>query len=104
MREIDELLRHRPGMGTLADQAEALRARLAAEHGAGVLGASALTAAELRLLPMLTTHLSYPEIGAQMYLSRCTIKAQAMSIYRKLGANSRSQAISQARQLALLDG
>jgi LuxR family maltose regulon positive regulatory protein len=104
MAEVDELLRRRPDLGTLPGQAEKLRARLATERGSSVLGASALTAAELRLLPMLTTHLSYPEIGAQMYLSRHTIKAQATSIYRKLGADSRSRAVTQARKLGLLDG
>jgi hypothetical protein len=47
MREIDEVLRRRPGLETLADQAQALRDQLAAERGASVPGASALTAAEL---------------------------------------------------------
>jgi DNA-binding NarL/FixJ family response regulator len=46
---------------------------------------SALTAAELRLLPLLPTHWSFPQIAAEMALSRSTIKSQAMSIYRKLG-------------------
>ena len=44
------------------------------------LGASALTTAELRLLPMLSTHLSFPEIAGEMFLSRHTVKAEAMSI------------------------
>ena len=52
-----------------------------------VLGASALTTAELRLLPMLSTHLSFPEIAEEMFLSRHTVKAEAMSIYRKLGVS-----------------
>jgi hypothetical protein len=69
MREIDEVLRRRPGLGTLADQARALRDQLAAERGSNTPGASALTAAELRLLPMLCTHLSFPEIAAEMFLS-----------------------------------
>ena len=69
MREVDELLRRRPGLGTLAAQARVLRARLAEEHGSSAAGASALTAAELRLLPLLSTHLSFPEIAAQMFLS-----------------------------------
>jgi LuxR family transcriptional regulator, maltose regulon positive regulatory protein len=104
MREVDELLRRRPGLGTLAGQAEALRARLAEEHGSGAPGASALTAAELRLLPLLSTHLSFPEIAAQMFLSRNTIKSQAISIYHKLGASSRSQAVVRSRELGLLEG
>jgi DNA-binding CsgD family transcriptional regulator len=34
-----------------------------------------------------------------MFLSRNTIKSQANSIYRKLGASSRSQAITLSREL-----
>ena len=48
----------------------------------------------------LSTHLSFPEIAAEMFLSRTTIKSQAMSIYRKLGASSRSQAVARSRELA----
>ena len=104
MREVDELLRRRPGLGTLAGEAKALRARLAKERGSGAAGASALTAAELRLLPMLSTHLSFPEIAGELFLSGNTIKSQAISIYRKLGAVSRSQAVTRSRELGLLEG
>jgi LuxR family maltose regulon positive regulatory protein len=103
MREIDEILRRRPHLGVLVQQAQELRARLAAE-GSSPVTASSLTAAELRLLPMLSTHLPAPEIAAEMYLSLHTIKAQARSIYRKLDANSRSQAVARARELGLLEG
>ena len=104
MREIDDLLKRRPGLGTLAGEAGALRAQLSRERGSSVPGASALTAAELRLLPLLSTHLSFPEIAGEMFLSRHTIKSQAMSIYRKLGASSRSQAVARSRELGLLEG
>jgi DNA-binding CsgD family transcriptional regulator len=67
-------------------------------------GTGSLTAAELRLLPMLSTHLTVAEIAAEMYLSRHTIKAQGRSIYRKLDASSRSQAVARARELGLLEG
>jgi LuxR family transcriptional regulator, maltose regulon positive regulatory protein len=104
MRELDELLRRRPDLGNLAGAAEALRASLADQRGPSAAGASALTAAELRLLPLLSTHLSFPEIGAELFLSRNTVKSQAHSIYRKLGGSSRSQAITRARELGLLEG
>ena len=52
----------------------------------------------------LSTHLSFPEIAAEMFLSRTTIKSQAISIYRKLGASSRSQAVARSRELGLLKG
>jgi LuxR family transcriptional regulator, maltose regulon positive regulatory protein len=104
MREVDELLRRRPGLGTLAGEAQTLRAQLAKERDSSVPGASALTGAELRLLPLLSTHLSFPEIAGEMFLSRHTVKSQAISIYRKLGACSRSQAIVRSRELGLLEG
>jgi len=103
MREIDELLRRRPDLGNLAGEAHELRARLSKERGSSVPGASALTGAELRLLPLLCTHLSFPEIAAQMFLSRNTIKSEANSLYRKLGASTRSQAVTRAHELGLLD-
>ena len=104
LREVGDLLKRRPGLGTLAGEAEALRAQLSKERGSSVPGASALTAAELRLLPLLSTHLSFPEIAEEMFLSRTTIKSQAMSVYRKLGASSRSQAVARSRELGLLEG
>ena len=43
-------------------------AAVQSRHGqAGAVGASSLTAAELRLLPLLSTHLSYAEIGERLY-------------------------------------
>jgi LuxR family transcriptional regulator, maltose regulon positive regulatory protein len=104
MREVDQLLGHRPDLGNLAGEAKALRARLSRERGAGIPGASALTAAELRLLPILSTHLSFPEIAVELSLSRHTVKSEAISIYRKLGVASRSQAIARSRELGLLGG
>ena len=56
------------------------------------------------MLPLLSTHLSMPEIAHELFLSRYTIKSQANSIYRKLGVSSRNQAVSQSRQLGLLEG
>ncbi len=104
LREVDEVLKLRPGLGILVGEAEALRARLAQVRGSAVPGASALTAAELRLLPLMSTHLSAPEIAAELYLSPHTIKSQLRSIYRKLDALTRNQAVTRARELGLLEG
>jgi len=104
MREIDELLNRRPDLGTLAGEARALHAQLPGERSPNIPGASSLTSAELRILPMLATHLSFPEIGADLFLSPHTVKSQAISIYRKLGAASRSQAVARSREVGLLDG
>jgi LuxR family transcriptional regulator, maltose regulon positive regulatory protein len=104
MREIDDLLKRRPSLGTLVGEAGTLQAQLANERGSAVPGASALTAAELRLLPLLSTYLPLHEIAAELFLSPHTVRAQAKSIYRKLGASSRTQAITLAGELELLEG
>src|SRR5215469_5650809 len=104
LREADELLLHRPGLGNLVSEAEALRAELTWQRESNALGVSSLTDAELRLLPLLSTYLPVAEIAEQMRVPRRTIKSRAVSIYRKLGAASRSQAVSRARELGLLEG
>ena len=101
--EADEVLRRRPSLGVFVQQAKDLRAELGQVKGDPPPGASALTTAELRLLPMLCTHLSVPEIAQEMFLSPNTIKSQAYSLYRKLGVSSRSQAVAQAGRLGLLE-
>jgi len=53
---------------------------------------------------MLSTHLSFREMGEEMFLSPNTVKSEAISLYRKLGASSRNQAVTRARELGLLDG
>jgi LuxR family maltose regulon positive regulatory protein len=104
MPEIEEILDRRPGLGTLAGEAEALRAQLSRQRSAASPGASALTAAELRILPLLATHLTAPEIAAELLVSVNTVKSQQGSLYRKLGTSSRSQAIARAREVGLLEG
>ena len=101
LREVDDLLRRRPDLGILGSEADELRSRLESMH-ADVIGASSLTAAELRLLPLLATHHSFREIGERLHLSPHTVKTQAIAIYRKLGVSSRSQAIQHAQDLGLL--
>jgi LuxR family transcriptional regulator, maltose regulon positive regulatory protein len=103
LTQAQRILEQRPDLGILPERAAELRATLATIK-AGAAGPSALTAAELRLLPLLPMHLPFPEIAAQMYLSPHTIKSQAMSIYRKLGATTRTQAVARARELGLLEG
>ena len=97
------VLERRPGLETLAAREQQLRQELASLGGGRLGTGSPLTSAELRLLPWLATHLSFREIGARLYVSRNTIKTQAISVYRKLRASSRSEAIECAGRLGLLD-
>jgi LuxR family maltose regulon positive regulatory protein len=63
--------------------------------------AEPLTPAELRVLKLLPTS-TYPQIAAALYISRSTVKTHLQSVYHKLGAASRSQAIERAVDLRLL--
>lgn len=102
LREAGDILRHRPRLGALEAEARQLRDQVASHLGA-TSGATALTDAELRLVPWLATHLSFREIGERLYISPNTVKTEALAIYRKLGASSRSEAVVAAVRSGLLD-
>jgi LuxR family maltose regulon positive regulatory protein len=61
-----------------------------------------LTERELTLLRLLPSDLPMRAIAAQMYVSLNTTKTHAKSVYRKLGADSRADAVTRARDLDLL--
>lgn len=92
------------------DLAQALTADLLAEaeealRSAAVEGGSTtpLTAAELRVLQFLPSHLTFRQIGEHLFLSGNTVKTHAMAIYRKLGVSSRDEAVRQAQVRGLLE-
>jgi LuxR family maltose regulon positive regulatory protein len=85
------------------DDARSLTEEVEAMPAPAAGTATGLTAAELRLLPFLATHLSFREIGEQLFVSRNTIKTQAVSTYRKLGVCSRRDAIETAVSLGLIE-
>jgi LuxR family maltose regulon positive regulatory protein len=78
-------------------------ARVDALTGPSSPAPSSLTTAELRTLHFLPTHLSFREIGERVYVSANTVKTQANAVYRKLDVSCRSEAVTRARQLGLLD-
>ena len=89
-------------LGSLSETLEELTAMAEAYSAAGNEGASSLTGAEVRLLRLLPTHLTFGEIGERVHLSRNTVKSQAVSMYRKLDVSSRSDAVERATELGLL--
>ncbi len=103
LAETERVLELRPQMGTLVDDARELRDRIAATSESAGAWAMSLTGAELRLLPYLATHLTFPEIASRLFLSRNTVKTEAVGIYRKLGASSRSEAIERAIEVGFLE-
>ena len=101
LRQIRDIHQHRPSLGDLPAQAVQLLSKLEALSGE-MLGVSSLTTAELRLLPFLPTHLSLAEISERLFVSRNTVKSQAISIYRKFGVSSRGDTIGRMHELGLV--
>jgi len=103
LRRVGDIFRVRPRLGVLVQrnaELDRLTRALAEPEGRW---ASSLTPAERRLLPLLATHLSFREIGERLYVSRNTVKTQAIAVYRKFGVTSRSAAIERAVALGLID-
>ncbi len=101
LRDAQRDLSHLP-------DAPGLRARFDEAHQAVIerseLGTDpALTAAEIRVLQFLPTHLSFREIADRLHVSRNTVKTQVISAYRKLGVASRTEAVESARGLAVIE-
>ena len=103
LSEAEQVFEVRPELGILVDDARELGDRVAATSGPDGAWAMSLTGAELRLLPYLATHLTFPGIASRLFVSRNTVKSQAVSAYRKLGVSSRNDAIERAVELGLLD-
>lgn len=99
VRQAQEILHRRPGLGDLPERAATLDAQVRDAASSG--RPDALTPAEVRLMPLLATHLTFPRIAERLGVSRNTVKTQAISSYRKLGVSSRSEAVA---QWELLDG
>jgi LuxR family transcriptional regulator, maltose regulon positive regulatory protein len=62
------------------------------------------TEAELAVLRLLVTDLSARAIGGELYLSANTVRSHTRAIYRKLGVNSRADAVARATALGFLEG
>jgi LuxR family maltose regulon positive regulatory protein len=101
VREIEDILLHRPALGELLNQFATLKS-LVSSTASGAQGGPPLSPAELRLLPYLQTYLTIPEIGARLFVTRNTVSTEVGSIYRKLGVSSRGEAVRRATQLGLI--
>lgn len=88
--------------GLAADLLAEAEAALRSASVGGVSG-TVLTATEIRVLQFLPSHLTFRQIGEHLFLSGNTVKTHALAIYRKLGVASRNEAVTQARQLGLVE-
>ena len=60
-----------------------------------------LTDRERLVLGRLAQDRTLREIATELYVTRNTVKSQVRSVYRKLGASSRAEALTRARELGL---
>jgi LuxR family maltose regulon positive regulatory protein len=103
-REARDLATRLPDAGILPDRiAELFRTVDSTVQAESELRADPLTTAELRVLAYLPTHLSFQAMAEDLFVSRNTVKTQAISVYRKLGVSSRGDAVARARELGLLE-
>ena len=100
--EAEAVMRRRPDLGLFTERVVELR-RQVDEAASSLAGPSTLTPAELRVLPLLSTHLTFQEIADRLSNSRSTIHSHAVSIYAKLGVTGRSEAVERAIELGLLE-
>ena len=101
--QASDVIRQRPDLGVLPAEVDALRATLAALAPKRGGGATSLTVAELRVLALLPYYLSFKEIGQRLGVKETTVKSQALAIYHKLGAATRSDAVDLAVDAGLLE-
>ncbi|MEU7903356.1 LuxR C-terminal-related transcriptional regulator [Actinoplanes sp. NPDC049118] len=92
----------------LAQEKSAFVAELLADSTADPAGPAAnppaevLTDRELDVLRYLPTMLKNQDIAGQLYVSVNTVKAHLRSLYQKLGATQRREAVERARERGLL--
>lgn len=102
LAEASRLARRTPGAVIFERWFEDAWSYMDALAETSLAGPSSLTIAELRILRFLPTHRSFREIAAQLGVSANTVKTQAHAVYRKLGAASRSEAVTRASDAGLL--
>lgn len=102
LAEARDILASLPdGAGALQARVNGLERHLAAES-LGTPLAEPLTEREEAVLRLLRGTLSLREIGRELYLSANTIKTHTRAIYRKLGVNTRGDAVDRARECGIL--
>lgn len=102
LREARRVRRRDPSATFLNVQLDELAHQLDTPDDLSPVDPQALTAAELRVLDALPTHLSLRQIAGELMISRNTVKSHTAAIYRKLAVSSRSDAVTEARRLGLL--
>jgi LuxR family transcriptional regulator, maltose regulon positive regulatory protein len=102
VEQARELIERFADPGVLPALLEQTEGALASRLRRQVQAAAPLTEREMAVLRLLPTELSTREIGRELSVSVTTIRSQVQTIYRKLEVSSRTEAVTQARELHLL--
>jgi ATP/maltotriose-dependent transcriptional regulator MalT len=89
------------GMTVMHERVDAVH-RLLRDDVAAELLSEPLTGREQEVLELLNRGLSLNQIAVELYLSSNTVKTHARSVYRKLGAHSRAEALRIGRRQSLI--
>ena len=99
-----ELIEGSADPGSLPVLLEQTERTLAAAPRPRAEAAASLSERELMVLRLLPTRLSTREISQELHVSVTTIRSQVQSVYRKLQASTRAEAVVHARDRGLLPG
>ena len=101
LRGVCDILRLRPELGTVATPGRRAVEQMLDTIRVGAVAASSLTAAELRLLPLLATHLSYRDIGERLFLPEHG-EVRGRVALPEARCSSRGDAVTKAEEIGLL--
>ena len=87
---------------SLAEEVEQELEAVRTRAGTGEL-LEAPSEAELGVLRLLASDLSTREIGEHLFVSPNTVRSHTRALYRKLGVNSRTDAVARATALGLVE-
>ena len=104
LREARRAVEDCPQPGILREMLARTERRLARtpRRRDGDGAADELTERELAVLRLLPSELSQREIAEALYVSINTVKTHTKGIYRKLGVDTRDEAVSRARELGVV--
>ena len=91
-----------PDVGIVSSLLDDTKRRLEAGIRRPVKAGEELSERELVILRLLAAGLTKPEIARELYIAYNTVKTHTRTIYRKLDASTREEAVARARELKLI--
>jgi DNA-binding CsgD family transcriptional regulator len=97
-----EIIDRYPDVGTLDARLARIEAGLEGMQDNALLGTPP-TRSEMRVLELLASNKTLPQIADALYVSKHTVRSHQRRLFRRLGATTREDALAAARERGLLD-